>query len=154
MTIPDDEDEEALPPRKKSRRVVSDSEGSDADAIENGANDSVDEDDFDSDANVENGRSLPPIMATEDDVTDMSDAEDDRPRPTAFRHVKAKNGDARAGSDSDEVSVRPSARRKRRAESTESRKAAEMYDLQELADNGHGGRVLFVFEKIAKARFE
>lgn len=127
------------PPRKKSRRVISDSEGSDTEPIvadNDGANDSIDEDE-------DRSRYLPPIVKTEGDVTDASDDEDEL-RPSL--RVKVKNSASREGSVA-------SAGRKRRAESTESGKASETYNLQELADQGHGGRVLFVFEKVAKPQY-
>lgn len=142
VTIPNDEDSEVgnLPPRKRTRRIVSDSEDSDAEAIvadDDGANNSVDEDGDDC---------LPPNVQTKGEVTDISDEEE--PRPSV--RVKNRNGASRAGSDESG----PTATRKRRAESSESSKAVETYDLQELADEGHGGRVLFVFEKIAKPQYE
>lgn len=143
VTIPANgaEAEAGLPPRKKTRRIVSDSGESEAGANvadDNGANDSVEEDDDDL-----NGRFLPPIVKIEGDITDVSD-EEDEPRPSV--HVKVKNGASRAGSE-------VSAGRKRRAESADSNNAVATYDLQELADEGHGGRVLFVFEKVAMPQY-
>lgn len=130
-----------LPPLKKARRVVSDSEDSDTEAIvadRDGANDCVDEDGDDL-----SGRFLPPIVKIEGDITDVSDEEDE---PHRSVRVKVKNGASRAGSE-------VSAGRKRRAESIDSGNAVETYDLQELADEGHGGRVLFVFEKVAMPQY-
>lgn len=127
------------PPRKKTRRVISDSEGSDTEPIiadHDGANDSINEDE-------DGGRDLPPIVKVEGDITDVSDDEDP-PRPSL--RVKVENGASREGSVA-------SAGRKRRADSTESGNAIETYDLRELADQGHGGRVLFVFEKVAKPQY-
>lgn len=85
-----------------------------------------------------------------------SDDEDEVGARTSVN--RALSPDSEAGGDvtdaSDEEGGLVRGNRKRRARSSDSARPAETYDLQELADQGHGGRVLFVFEKIAKARFE
>lgn len=123
-------DNDHRPPRKKARRVLDDTEGSGDEAVSEAATDdkanaSVDEDTIDTDGGLV-GPATPDIEAG----WDMSDASDTGWEPESG------------------VS---SARRKR---PTETDTGSNTYDLEQLAQDGHGGRVLFVFEKIAKARFE